>query len=123
MLIKELDLTSAKVIVIGDGGSAPTSVVEETKEQLAQDDDYEQVYCVFDRDGHERYKKAVKNTNDIGKKRAFKQKAIMAIASVPCFELWYLLHVPDARTPCGKAGSPCKALTSEPMKHSLFEPL
>jgi hypothetical protein len=44
---------------------------------------YEQVWCVFDRDEHSHFDSAVGMARDNG---------IEVAASVPCFELWLLLH-------------------------------
>ena len=87
-LIKELELTATSVRIVGDGGSAPTSVVETAKEFLDGDDDFEQVYCVFDEDTHQGYNDAIREL-----KQPYQGKKIHAVTSVPCFEVWYLVHV------------------------------
>lgn len=56
---------------------------------------YEQVYAVFDRDDHPSYFEALELAKSLdGKLRndAKQPVAFHAIASVPCFELWLLLH-------------------------------
>ncbi len=63
---------------------------------------FERVYAVFDRDDHPTYYAALalaesldgKLRNDIRQSVSFK-----AIASVPCFELWLLLHYEDVHAP------------------------
>ncbi|MDP3745304.1 MAG: RloB family protein [Methylotenera sp.] len=63
---------------------------------------FEEVYVVFDRDEHRTYHNALAKTealnliyrNDNKQKVAFK-----SIASVPCFELWLLLHFQDVHAP------------------------
>ena len=63
---------------------------------------FEQVYAVFDRDDHFSYHNALakavaldgKLRNDLKQPVKFK-----AIASVPCFELWLLLHFEDVLAP------------------------
>jgi len=120
MLIAELGLTSAKVTIVGDGGSAPISVAEEAIKRIEQDDDFEQVYCVFDRDRHVSYSRALDVVRGIGNRKAFRRKRIMAITSVPCFELWYLIHVSDSRKPYEDAGSPADALISDLKKNEIF---
>lgn len=121
MLIAELGLTTAKVTIVGDGGSALISVVEEAEKRLKQDDDFEQIYCVFDRDRHASYAQALEALRGISARRGFKAKTILAIPSVPCFELWYLLHVSDSRKPYENAGSPGDALIADLKKISPFE--
>lgn len=44
---------------------------------------YDQVWCVFDRDDHERFWEAVRMAQDNG---------LQLAVSNPCFELWLLLH-------------------------------
>lgn len=63
---------------------------------------FDQVYAVFDRDNHNSYFQALdlvksldgKMRNDEGQPTSFK-----AIASIPSFELWLLLHYEDIRAP------------------------
>lgn len=63
---------------------------------------FDQVYAVFDRDNHNSYFQALdlvksldgKMRNDEGQPTSFK-----AIASIPSFELWLLLHYEDIQTP------------------------
>jgi RloB-like protein len=87
-------------------GTAPIQVVQYAQ-ALFKDGDrhkkiqgraFEKVYAVFDRDDHESYHEALtlaasldgKLRNDARQPIAFK-----AIASVPSFELWLLLHFDD----------------------------
>ena len=123
LLISELDLATAKIKIVGDGGSAPVSVVKDAEEYLKKDNDFEQVYCVFDRDRHERYDEALLAVEKLSKKRAFSKKIIMAIPSIPCFEVWYLLHETKARKPYQAkqtGGSPCDALVKDLRKYDVF---
>ena len=98
-LVKELELTATRVKIVGDGGSAPISVVEAAKEFLGKDSDFEQVYCVFDKDTHEKYDEAIQKLQGLRKQQRYKGKVICAIASVPCFEVWYLLHLSETSKP------------------------
>jgi len=95
-----------KAIVIESGGSAPISNVE-TAEELYREDllsvngdterAYEAVFCVFDRDTHPTFDKAMIKINAL--------KAglpIHAIASYPCFEFWLILHFGFTRSPFAK---------------------
>lgn len=59
--------------------SAPTHIIQEAKDSS----DYDEIYCVFDKDSHENLDKALQE--------AQKYK-IQAIVSAPCFEFWLLLH-------------------------------
>jgi len=91
-------------------GTQPLQVVEYA-ENLFQNGDavkgvraleFEQVYAVFDRDDHTTYHAALgkaaslngKLINDLEEPVRFE-----AIASVPCFELWLLLHYEEILAP------------------------
>lgn len=55
---------------------------------------FEKVFAIFDRDDHEKYHEALAMAQAFNKKMG-KQVEFRAIASVPCFELWLLLHFPN----------------------------
>lgn len=63
---------------------------------------FEQVYAVFDRDDHNSYFDALRLAESLnGKLRNDEGRPVVfrAIASVPCFELWLLLHYEDIQAP------------------------
>jgi RloB-like protein len=76
-------------------GTQPLQVVHSAEEEFKKTKQFEKVFAVFDRDDHTTYANAIaraeslngKLKNDEGKQVLFK-----AIVSVPCFELWLLLH-------------------------------
>ena len=65
-------------------GENPSKLVQSAKE-LKKQEDYDQVWCVFDRDSWtvEDFNNAIKNANAQGFKVAYSNEA---------FELWYVLH-------------------------------
>ncbi|HEY9822492.1 MAG TPA: RloB family protein [Candidatus Sericytochromatia bacterium] len=65
-------------------GENPSKLVQSAKE-LKEQEDYDQVWCVFDRDSWtvEDFNNAIKNANAQGFKVAYSNEA---------FELWYVLH-------------------------------
>lgn len=91
-------------------GTSPLLVVEYA-EHLFKNGDvdkniqpraFEQVYAVFDRDDHSGYHDALNKAASMnGKLRNDNNKPVQfsAIASVPCFELWLLLHFEDVQAP------------------------
>jgi RloB-like protein len=122
LLISELGLTTAKVKIAGEGGSAPVSVFDTTERILNQDDDFEQIYLVFDRDRHASYDDAIAKTTGLGRRAGFEKKTIRAVTSVPCFEVWYSLHLTDTCKPYGNratGSSPAKAMISDLKKTKL----
>lgn len=85
-------LNPEDVVVIGDSGSAPISVVnyalelrEKRKKKSKKEGTlaYSEVFCVMDVDEHPFFKEA------INKARA---NSLVPIVSNESFELWYLLH-------------------------------
>jgi hypothetical protein len=91
-------LPSAHVHVAQGSGTECLQVVESAIEMFEESREFERVYAVFDRDDHPNY------ANAIAKAEAFKNKfknsdgdkvAFEAVASVPCFEVWLLMHFQD----------------------------
>jgi hypothetical protein len=104
-------LHSANVAVQpGQLGTAPIQVVLYAQQLFEEGDlhkgirpkSFDQVYAVFDRDDHDSYSNALtlaqaldgKLRNDDRQPVSFK-----AIASIPSFELWLLLHYEDIQAP------------------------
>jgi hypothetical protein len=52
------------------------------------------VYCVFDRDAHVHFESAMQQSTDLdsSKSRRKNYGSFSRIPSIPCFELWFLLH-------------------------------
>lgn len=91
-LRKELGLSPSLIRIEGDGGSAPKSVVNDAMRILDEDDGFEQIYCVFDRDQHDSYDQAIAEIGHLNSRRKFKSKTVMAITSIISFEFWLLLY-------------------------------
>lgn len=97
-------------IVPGGKGTAPDQVVayaEELFRNGSRDKGiskraFESVYVVFDRDDHKEYFDALNKARALDGKLKNDEKQpvrFVAIASVPCFELWLLLHYEDVLAP------------------------
>ena len=87
-LIQRLDV-SGSIDVIEKSKSAPTRVVEKAKESIDKKEDYEIIYCVFDKDNHKDYDRALEMITSIDGTNSIE---VHAITSVPCFEYWLYLH-------------------------------
>jgi hypothetical protein len=97
---QEARLSSTDIRIMHSQGTQPLQVVSFAEEEFKKDRCFEKVFAVFDRDDHTTYNNAIakaealssskKLVNDEGKRVVFK-----AIVSVPCFELWLLLHYAD----------------------------
>ena len=104
-------LHSANVAVQpGQLGTAPIQVVRYAQQLFETGDlhkgirprSFDQVYAVFDRDDHESYFNALSLARSLdGKLRNDEREAVRfrAIASVPSFELWLLLHFEEVLAP------------------------
>ncbi len=88
-LRKELRLKPSDVTVIYKD-SAPISIVDNAIKIVKNKNEpkYDDIFCVFDKDTHPTYKKALDKVNTIKSKNT----TIHIINSVPCFEFWLLLH-------------------------------
>jgi hypothetical protein len=89
-------------------GTGPIQVVQYARSLFESGDRYkqiqprafEQIYAVFDRDDHQTYFDALKLAEELdGKLRNDNKQPVRfkAITSVPCFELWLLLHYEDVQ--------------------------
>lgn len=82
-------------VIHSPNGQEPQQIVEGAVEVFSKTRSFERVYAVFDRDEHLTYANAIamaeardgQLTND--EKSAVRFEAVV---SVPCFELWLLLH-------------------------------
>ena len=85
-LKNHLRLNSANVAIVGEGAT-PAKIVERAKkldiQEKRTDDPFDKIFCVFDKDTHTDYQKALDQCA---------QKNYRAITSVPAFEYWLLLH-------------------------------
>lgn len=98
----ELGLNSANIKVLGTGID-PLSMVNSALENF-ESDDFDRVYCVFDKDKHSCYHDALNKINSLREKKK-NSVPIFAITSVPCFEYWLLLHFVESTKPYNNSGS------------------
>lgn len=93
-----------------EAGTSPIQVVGYARKLFETGDSnrhiqrraFERVYAVFDRDDHGSYFEALKLAESLnGKLRNDNKQPVVfeAVASVPCFELWLLLHYEDIQAP------------------------
>lgn len=98
----ELQLSSANIKVLGIGAD-PLTIVNHAIEEFECYKDYDQVYCVFDKDQHATYQAALDKIAAY-RNRKENQIPIHAITSVPCFEYWLLLHFIESTKPYEQVG-------------------
>lgn len=107
----DLRLPVANITVSpGHLGTEPIQVVQYAQDLFENGDPhkgiepraFEQVFAVFDRDDHRTYFNALRLAESLdGKLRNDAKQPVVfkAIASVPSFELWLLLHYEDIQAP------------------------
>ena len=113
-------MSNANVRICGRG-SDPLNVVDFAIETFRREQEFDRVYCVFDRDRHTTYNAAL---DKVRRTRLGKGSKIFAIPSVPCFEFWLLLHFTYTTRPFdAPAGdSICSEVIEELKKHlSLYQ--
>lgn len=100
---REARIPSLNVHVIpSPRGTEPQQIVEGAEAQFLKSRSYEKVYTVFDRDDHPRYANAIKMVEARNGRHKNDEKKIVsfdATVSVPCFELWLLLHFANILAP------------------------
>lgn len=89
-------LNTAYVSILqSDYGTSPQQVVDYARDKCLETNQWEQVFCVFDRDDHLSFNTALQSIKALDKKHKneFKEPIrFKATPSIPCFELWLLLH-------------------------------
>ena len=85
-----LRLNTANIEICGkECNSSPRDVVVFAIQKYKASKEYDRVYCVFDKDKHQTYNEALARIQQTNLAKGHK---ILAINSVPCFEVWFLLH-------------------------------
>lgn len=116
-----LKIPRSKVKIISSKRSDPTYVINTAKTKLIEYEyKIQTIFCVFDRDNHKKYDDAIAAINQLNNQSTKNFLEIVPAISVPCFELWYLLHVTDSDKSYGIEGSPCSKLEADLKKHNLF---
>lgn len=96
-------LSTANIRIAGEVcGSSPRSIVDYALTMYRKERIYNRVFCVFDKDRHPTYNEAL---DRIRTTKMGKGDSIEAITSVPCFELWILLHFSYTTRAFGSSGS------------------
>ena len=100
---RKAKIPSAHVHVLpSDLGTDPRKVVRSAEEAFGKNGRaFERIYAVFDRDDHPQYGTAIQMAVAKNQRLKNDEKQLVvfeAIVSVPCFELWLLLHYADVRS-------------------------
>lgn len=91
-LIEDLKLNTVNIQVLDIRQTTPDSLFKKAKEfykrSQKESNPFDRVYCVFDKDGHTKYKDTKNTIKNIKKPKNVYYYAF----SEPCFEFWLLLH-------------------------------
>ena len=110
-ILTEYRLNTANIQIHPSGlGTQPLQVVDYAHDLFLHGDThkrigrraFEQIFAVFDRDDHPTYFQALDKAEALdGKLRNDLKQPVrfQAVASIPCFELWLLLHFEDIQAP------------------------
>jgi hypothetical protein len=108
---RELRLPTTRVLAIpSEAGSEPMRVVSYAEDLFRNGDRhhridkkaFDRIFVVFDRDEHKNYHAALDRADSLDGTMRNEEKtpvSFEAIVSVPCFELWLLLHYQDVHAP------------------------
>lgn len=99
------ELDTANIKISGDCGSDPMSVVAHGEDLYQKEIDkcnepFDRVYCVFDKDAHSSYNNALNKISNIKPSATF-----FSAVSIPCFEVWLLLHFRYSSAPIIATGN------------------
>lgn len=88
-LRNSLGLSSLNIRVLQPPGNDPMSIARFAIQQMEEDSDYDRAYCIFDSDQHANFLEAIRviEASDF-----YRSERLIPIPSVPCFEVWMLLH-------------------------------
>ena len=95
---KQNRVPSAHIKILHAGVTEPLQIVDEAENIFNASREYEWVFAVFDRDEHRTYHNALALAEALDSKlKNDEHQAVrfVAVPSVPCFELWLLLHYAD----------------------------
>lgn len=119
-LVNFLKLITTDIEVTGSKASCPKRVVDYAIELYNKSkgtkNKYDLVFCVIDKDTHANYSNAINLLNDTKYNQIFK-----LVNSVPCFELWLLLHYEYTTREFSKTvkNSICTSLIKDNLKKYL----
>jgi RloB-like protein len=100
-------LSNANIVIGDPDGNDPVSIVQYAEAELMREPDYDRAYCVFDRDGHSNYESALRRAAE---SQFGKSGRLHAIPSIPCFEVWLLLHFAYSTAPFNSADAVVRQL-------------
>ena len=94
-------------VVVQGAGNNPMGIIQRSEQEFEKvkksGDPFDKVFCVFDKDTHKDYEKAISRLENM--------ENFEAISSVPAFEYWLLLHFKYSTKPYKGADEIVRDLT------------
>ena len=112
-LKESLNLISVSIEILPSPHPTPMQVINYAEQKAKEIGEYDEVYCVIDRDTHSDFDEALAKAKSIKLQNAIFE----IIVSDPCFEFWVLLHFAKITPNFRATKSPCKEL----QKHKDFK--
>lgn len=112
-LKESLNLISVSIEILPSPHSTPLQVISYAEQKAKESNEYDEIYCVFDRDTHSDFDKALSKARNI----KLENSTFEVIVSDPCFEFWILLHFTQTAQNFGTNAKPCQAV----QKHKDFK--
>lgn len=101
-----LNLLNISIEILPSPHPTPLQVVKYAKQKAKEVSEYDEIYCVFDRDTHSDFNEALAKAKNMKLKNATPE----VIVSDHCFEFWILLHFTKIMPTLSTNQSPCNAL-------------
>lgn len=95
----KLELSNTEVLIPSDApGRSPRALVNFAEKRTRGGAVYDRIFCVFDKDEHPSFNDARSRIRQLGERRR-SALHISAAVSIPCWEVWILLHFQQTDAP------------------------
>lgn len=113
----KLGLSNAEVLLPPDlSGHSPRQLVDFAESRGGDGSAYDRIFCVFDRDDHRSFADARARIRELaGRARA--RLHVSGAVSVPCWEVWVLLHFVQTHAPFPNCGAVIQRIRTRHMHH------
>ena len=108
-----LNLISVGIEILPSPHPTPLKAINYAEQKARESNEYDEIYCVIDRDTHGDFDEALDKAKNI----KLQNTIFKVIVSDPCFEFWILLHFTKITPNFSTTKSPCKEL----QKHKDFK--
>lgn len=112
-----LKLTNAEVLIPADPtGTSPRQLVDFAAKRSKEGGTYDRIFCVFDRDDHGSFSEARARIRELATNTRT-PVLIGEAVSVPCWEIWVLLHFQQTDAPFGDCAAVIRRIRERHLAH------